>query len=200
DITEIDPTVGAKVRMPAVDGGAARTLQRQPGAADVTETSARRILVSAGRRCFVLHDATPPLARLHQKTRPPVLAPASFRLLGTLRPLLPIAQDGDASRIDPVGDEVAPHGLRPTLAEIDVDFVLPMRVSAVVTVAFDEYEIGRMGSQPCRIRFEDVHVVRPNVGLAEIEIDVAQLGDRFVVFGPRQTDRAIWHACGCSRS
>jgi len=117
------------------------------------------------------------------------LAPAALALLLTLRPFLSIAQDGDAIRLDTVGDEMILHGLRATLAEIHVELVLRVRGGTTVAVAFDQDEIVRMGAQPRRVRIEDLHVVGTNHGLAEVEVNVPK--DRIWLIVPR-----AWQADG----
>src|SRR5262249_22715442 len=130
----------------------------------------------------------PLLTWLHEKTQPPVLAPAPFVLLGTLRPLFAIAQNGDPALIDAVRDEIHHRGLRAALAEIHVELILVTRGPAIVGMPLDQDKVGWMGAQPRRVHVQDLHVLRPDHGFSEVEVNVAQLGDRIIVPRPRQTD------------
>src|SRR6266567_526994 len=112
-VAQTDSAVVAEVCLSAVDCVATRTLHRQLDAAHITEVSARWITVPARRQetvqnatVFFVHDDAPLLARLHEKARSSVLAPAPFAVLGTVRPFFSIAQDGDAARVNTLCNEM----------------------------------------------------------------------------------------------
>src|SRR5262245_66441069 len=104
----------------------------------------------------------PLLTRLHEKARLPVLAPAAFALIGTLRPLFSIAQDGNAARVDTFCDQKIHRGLRPPLSKIDVEFILSTRGPPIVRVPLDQYKVAWMRAQPCRVRLQGLHFARPD--------------------------------------
>src|SRR5262245_9857373 len=123
------------------------TFHLQCGAAYITEVSMGRITVPARRHepvrnatVFFVHGGDPLLARFHEEARPPVLAPTPFALLGALRPLFSVAQDGDAAQLNTLGHQMAHRGLRPLLTQIDVELILPARGPSIVGVPLDEDE------------------------------------------------------------
>src|SRR5262249_43182291 len=59
---------------------------------------------------FFVHGRDPLLARFHEEARPPVPAPTPFALLGALRPLFSVAQDGDAARLNTLGHQMVHRG------------------------------------------------------------------------------------------
>src|SRR5215831_1961261 len=181
------------------------TLHRQRGAAYITEMSAGRVTVPARRHepvrnatVFFVHGRDPPLARFHEETRPPVLAPAPFALLGTLRPLFSVAQDGDAARLNTPSHQVVHRGLRPLLPQIDVELILPARGPSMVAVPLDKDEKLWMGAQPRGVRVQDLQVARSDCRRAEFEVNVPQRRVRLVVADPRQSDGLVsgWRSRG----
>src|SRR5262245_37938400 len=141
----------------------------------------------------------PLLTRLHEKARPPVLAPAPLALVGTLWPLFSIAQDGNAARVDPLCDEKIHCGLRPPFPEINVDLILSTRGPPIVGVPLDQYEVAWMRAQPCRVRLQDLHVARPDRRPAEVEVNVPQIRDRLVVSDRWQADGLLSNGRGTYR-
>src|SRR5262249_41186124 len=151
----------AEVRLSAVDRMAAGTLHLQRGAAHITEVSVGRGTGPTRRHepvrnatVLFVHGRDPLLARFHEEARPPVLAPAPFALLGALRPLFSVAQDGDAARLNTLGHQMVHRGLRPLLPQIDVEVILSARGPSTVAVALDEEKKLWMGAQPRGVRVQ----------------------------------------------
>src|SRR5262249_10718957 len=185
---------------------ATRTMRRQLDAARITVVSVRWITVPAGRHEIVrnapvifVHEHAPRLSRLHKKARSPVLAPAPFVLLGTLRPLLSIAQDGYAARVNALRDEVIHCSLGSPLPKIHVELVLAAPCTLTVTLPLDQYELVWVRAQPCRVHLKNLHVACPDCGRAEIKIDVPQRRDPFVVPHPRKADALLRSRLGNHR-
>src|SRR5262245_24882375 len=83
------------------------------------------------------------------------------------------------------------RGLGPSLAQVHVELVLSRRGSPIVTVAFDQHELVWIRAQPRRVRGEDLCVARPDRRRTEVEVDIAQLGDRLVVPYSWQAERLL---------
>jgi hypothetical protein len=111
---------------------------------------------------FFVHGRGPLLARFHEKARSPVLAPTLFPLLGTLRALFSIVQNGDAARLNTLCDEIIHRGLCPPLPEIDVELILPPRGPPIVAMPFDQYEMLWIGAQPRGARVQDPGRIAPH--------------------------------------
>jgi hypothetical protein len=178
-VAQTEPAIAAKICLSAVDRAATRTLDRQFDAAHITEVSLRKVLVAAGRygtvwstTVVILHDPAPVLPRLHEKARSPILAPALFGLFGTLGPLFSVTEDGNAALMNAPRHEIVHRGFGPTFAEIHVELILSVRGAPIVTVTFDEYDMGWMVAQPCRVRVENIYVARSDHCAAEVKIDV----------------------------
>ena len=105
--------------------------------------------------------------------RAAILAPARLVLLVANRPLLAVADDGDAVRLDALGDEVIHRRLCATLAERQVVLV----GAALIAVSFDKYEVLGVRLQPGGVGIEGLRVLGPDVVLVELEEDVLQSGD-----------------------
>src|SRR5262249_61976439 len=63
------------------------------------------------------------LPRLDEEVGAAVLGPARFRVLGALRALFPVADDGDAIRLHALRDEIVHRRLRTPFTERQVVFV-----------------------------------------------------------------------------
>src|SRR5262249_212978 len=133
----------------------------------------------------------PQLARLHEKARSPVLAPAPFAFLGALRSLFAVAQNRYTARVNTLSDEMIHCGFGAPLAQIDIGLVLPTGGAPIVAVPLDQHEIAWVGAKPRRVRVEGSYLVRSNHGCAEIEVNVPQLLDRLVVPHPGQADELV---------
>src|SRR5918994_1695302 len=114
-----------------------------------------------------VHAPVPRLAWLHEEARSSVLTPAPLARLGALRPLLTVAEDGDATRIDAPRDEVVHSGLSPLFPQIHVELVLPSRGAPTVAVPLDQDEVVLVGAQPRGVRIKDGHVCRSDRRFAE---------------------------------
>src|SRR4029450_3080160 len=90
------------------------------------------------------------LARLDEEVRAAILRPTRLGLLGANRPLLPVADDGDAVGLDTLGHEIVHRRFRAPLAERQVVLV----GAALVAVAFDQHEVVAVRLQPPRVCVE----------------------------------------------
>ena len=63
----------------------------------------------------------------------------------------------------------------------------------------DQYEVAWVGAQPRRVRVESLYIARPDQRSAEVEVNVPQLRDRFVVPHPGQADGLPWGRRGAYR-
>src|SRR5262249_45132167 len=112
------------------------------------------------------------LLRLDEEVSAAGLGPARFIVIGADRPLFAIGEDAHAILRDTLADQIVHRRLRPTLAEREVVLV----GAALVAVALDQHEHGRVALQPRRVGVECLGVARPDVVLVEVEVDVLQLG------------------------
>src|SRR5262249_55648923 len=118
--------------------------------------------------------ASATLLRLDEEVSAAVLGPAGFVVIGADRPLFAVGDDAHAVLRDALADQIVHCRLRPTLAEREVVLV----GAALVAVALDQHEHGRVALQPRRVGVECLGVARPDVVLVEVEVDVLQLGGR----------------------
>src|SRR5215472_15011244 len=95
-----------------------------------------------------------PLLPLGLEFRPSVLGPAGLGVLAAHRPVLAVADDGDAGRLDALRDEIVAGGAGASLAQGHVVLV----GSSLVAVSLDD-ELGvPVGLQPLRVALEHLRV------------------------------------------
>src|SRR6266850_806111 len=115
--------------------------------------------------------------------RAPVAAPAFLGALFAQRALLAVTDDRHPVGADTAGGEVVGGGLRATLAETEV----VLGGAALVAMAFDEEDRGRVCLEPRRVPIEGGALLAPDVVAVEIEPDILQVRSGGVVaeLGPR---------------
>src|SRR5256712_782108 len=113
------------------------------------------------------------LPGLHLELSTPVLGPAGLGVLRADRVPLAVGGGRDTVGLDPLGDQVAPDGVRAPLTELQVVVVR----AALVGVAADEDRHVPARLEPAGIVLEEPGVARADLRLVKVEMDIPQLGD-----------------------